>query len=239
MKFLDYILDFIYPPRCPCCGELNNNYNPCEKCFSDILKDRIGNKVCKFCGNEKHDCECKRYHYLFSGVAAPFYNRGAARCGVYMMKFQNAPFVADYFGNEMYNCFIKQFPNVKIDIITIVPSTKKDLINKHYDKVELLARVFSKKSGFKLNKNVIKKVRQTKGQHNLSHNERQQNVKGAFKVKKRLDGKTVLLIDDIKTTGYTLNECAKQLRLAGAEKVYCATALLTLNKSCKTDQSDV
>ena len=239
MKILDFILDFVYPPRCPCCGVLNASGTPCDKCFSDIVKHKIEGKVCKFCGHEKRNCECKRYHYLFSGVVAPFYNRGAAQSGIYMLKFQNAPFAADYFGNEMYNCFQSQFPKVEIDVIAIVPSTKRDLKKRHYDKVELLARVFSKKLGVKLNKNIIKKVKQTKGQHDLSHNERQKNVKGAFKVTNRLDGKTVLLIDDIKTTGYTLNECAKQLRLAGAEKVYCVTALLTSNKSCKTEENNV
>ncbi len=239
MKLLDYFLDFIYPPRCPCCSELNQNSNPCDKCFNDIVKHRIEGKVCKFCGHEKHNCECKRFHYLFSGVAAPFYNEGAAQCGIYMLKFQNAPFVADYFGNEMYECFKSRFPKVHIDLITIVPGTKKDLRHKHYDKVELLAKEFSKKSGVKLNKNIIKKVKQTKRQHNLLHNERQQNVKGAFRVSKRLDGKTILLVDDIKTTGYTLNECSKQLRMAGAEKVYCLTALISPNKSCNTDKNTV
>jgi ComF family protein len=156
-----------------------------------------------------------------------------------MLKFRNAPFAAEYFGNEMYECFKNRFPKVDIDLITIVPSTKKDLRHKHYDKVELLAKVFSKKSGVKLNKNVIKKIKQTKKQHDLLHNERQQNVKGAFMVSERLDGKTVLLVDDIKTTGYTLNECSKQLRMAGAEKVYCLTALLTSNKSCNTDKNTV
>lgn len=239
MKVKDFILDIIYPPRCPCCGELNPGGKPCDKCGSDIVNQRVLGKVCKFCGHEKHNCECKRYHYLFEGVAAPFYNKDTAQSGVYMLKFQNAPFAADYFGNEMYECFKSRFPEVHIDLITIVPGTKKDLRHKHYDKVELLAKVFSKKSGVKLNKNIIKKVKQTKKQHDLLHNERQQNVKGAFKVRKRLDGKTILLVDDIKTTGYTLNECSKQLRMAGAEKVYCLTALISPNKSCKTDKNTV
>lgn len=239
MKLLDIILDFIFPSRCPCCGELNERCIPCEACAENIEEQRLIGKICKYCGNEKHYCECKKYHYLFSGVAAPFYNRDMAQNGVYMLKFSNAPYAAEYYGVQMAECFRERFPNVTVDLVCTVPSTKKDLRHKPYDKVYLLGKTCAKELEVPLNKNLIRKARQTEVQHDLSHNRRQQNVKGAFKVKKRLDGKTVLLIDDIKTTGYTLNECAKQLRMAGAEKVYCLTALITPKRSCKEKETNV
>ncbi len=239
MKLLDCILSFIYPLRCPCCGRLEESGKPCETCAESLAKQRVEGRICKYCGHEKQYCDCNRYHYLFSGVAAPFYNRHAAKNGVYMLKFQDAPFSAEFFGKEMADCFKRRFPKTNIDYICTVPGTKKDLRNKPYDKVYLLAKVCAKNLDVPIYKGLIKKIRQTEKQHDLLLYKRQQNVKGAFKVKKRLDGKSVLLIDDIKTTGYTLNECAKQLRIAGAEKVYCLTALISLNKTCKDAENNV
>ena len=239
MKLLDLISDFIYPPRCPGCGEIGDNRNPCEMCAEDLENQRVDGKACRYCGLEKQYCRCKQYHYLFSGVAAPFYNRNTAQNGIYMFKFSNAPFCAEYFGKQMANVFKARFPKTDIDVIAIVPGTRKDLRKAYYDKVKLLAKVCSKELKVPLDAKLIKKIRQTEKQHELKHDKRQQNVKGAFKVTKLLDGKTVLLIDDIKTTGYTLNECSKQLRMAGAEKVFCLTALITLNKTCNDDENNV
>lgn len=234
MNVLDIGLQWIYPNRCPCCGELNVSDEPCNNCAEDLENCRIKGKVCRHCGLEKQYCRCREYHYLFEGTAAPYYNTGAAQNGVYMLKFRNAAFAAEYFGEQMAKSFKSAFSDVKIDFICIVPSSAKDLRQSRYDKVELLAKKCSKELKIPLKAKALKKIRDTEKQHNLSHDKRQANVKGAYKASKRFDGKTVLLIDDIKTTGYTLNECSKQLRLAGAEKVYCLTALMTLNKACKT-----
>ncbi len=239
MKLFDLILDFIYPPRCPCCGELNDSGGLCDSCAVNIELQRVEGKICKYCGLEKHLCQCRRYHYLFSGIAAPFYNRDTAQNGVYMLKFQNAPFAAEFFGKAMSDCFKMCFPKLTVDMICTVPGTKKDLRHKTYDKVYLLGKACSKELNVPIKKNILKKIRQTEKQHKTTRDKRQQNVKGAFKATRRLDGKTVLLIDDIKTTGYTLNECAKQLRMAGAEKVYCLTALISPNKTCKKKENIV
>ncbi len=239
MKLIDSVKLLLFPERCPCCGEVLNSKGPCEDCEAELTEDIISGKVCKFCGMEKQFCECKRYHYLFEGIAAPYYNKGAAKSGVYRLKFQFAPYCADFFGAKMAEAFKARFKDLAVDEICIVPSHKGDLRDKPYDKVLLLAKAVAKELKFPLDCKTLKKVRKTEKQHDLSHDKRQANVKGAYKAVKRLDGKTVLLIDDIKTTGYTLNECSKQLRLAGAEKVYCLTALITLNKSCKDSGNEI
>ncbi len=239
MKILSKLWEHLFPQRCPCCGELNDGGNPCDTCSDKIIDQLIVGRVCRYCGHEKHNCQCKKYHYLFEGVCAPYYNRGTAQDGVYMLKFQNAPYAADYFGQQMAETVLKRFQKVKFDAVCIVPSTRKALKEKRYDYVELLAKAMAKELKLPLDKRMLKKIRDTKKQHKLKHDERQSNVKGAYKATKRLDGKTILLVDDIKTTGYTLSECAKQLRLMGAEKVYCVTALLTLNISCKQDENEI
>ncbi len=239
MKVLDKMLEVLFPPRCPCCGELNDGGEPCEICSVDIVNQVIMGKVCRYCGLEKHNCQCNRYHYLFAGTCSPYYNRDTAKEGVYLLKFRNAPYAADFFGKRMAETLVQRFPKVEFDTVCIVPSTRKSLSERKYDYIELLAKALVKQLKLPLEKGLLKKIRNTERQHTLAHDKRQANVKGAYKATKRLDGKTVLLVDDIKTTGYTLNECAKQLRMAGAEKVYCVTALQTLNNSCKQEQNEI
>lgn len=230
MKLIDCVLNAIFPTRCPCCGAIGDSELPCEACAEDIENQRIKGKLCLSCGHEKAECECNAYNYLFDGVTAPFYNRGTAQKGIYMLKFGDSAFAARYFGQNMAEVFAERFRDVSADIICTVPPSPGDSMSLSYDKVVLLAKTCSKELGIPLKKNTLKKIRKTARQHKLSHDERQSNVKGAFKATVRLDGKTVLLIDDIKTTGYTLNECAKQLKLAGAERVFCLTALITHNR---------
>lgn len=239
MSFLDSLFGFIYPTRCPCCAKLNISSLPCESCEMELEECRFVGKVCKKCGNEKEYCECSKYNYLFSGTVAPFKNLGVARDGVYGLKFCNRPYAADYFGTEMAKRFKCVFPNVKPDFICIVPSYRKLLSKRDYDYVLLLAKSVSKELGVPLKHKMLKKIKQTEKQHKLTYEQRKSNIKGVFKATVSLNGETVLLIDDIKTTGYTLNECAKQLRLAGAQSVYTATALLTLNNACKTVETKI
>lgn len=239
MKLIDKILEVLYPSRCACCGDLNGKGFLCNDCENAILEQRIIGKLCRHCGHEKHNCQCNKYHYLFEGICAPFYNRNAAQQGVYMFKFQNAPYCADYFGNQMAETIRLRFKDIAFDTVCFVPSTKKSLRSRKYDYVELLAKKVSKELKLPLSSKLLKKTRDTEKQHTLTSEKRQSNVKGAYKATKRIDGQTVLLIDDIKTTGYTLNECAKQLRIAGADKVYCATALLSANISCNGSKNRI
>ncbi len=239
MGFLKRFESVLFPYRCACCGEVLNSEGPCEECSSALSEQVITGKVCKYCGLEKKYCECKKYHYLFEGVAAPFYNRGMAQDGVYRLKFSYAPYVAEFFGRKMAETFKLRFSKEHIDAVCIVPTKREDASKRDYDYVALLAKHCAKELKLSLKVNLLKKVRKTERQHELSHDKRQANVKGAYKATKRLDGKIILLIDDIKTTGYTLNECSKQLRMAGAEKVYCLTALQTLNSGCKQSKNEV
>ena len=233
------MVDFIYPPRCPCCDEVNYTDKPCEDCADKLVECRIAETTCKKCGMDKKNCECKRYNYLFDGVVGAFYNKGVAQNGVYGIKLGKRPYAAGYFGRCMGDAFLVRFKGIKPDIVCAVPMSDKRFRETDFNHADLLAKSLAKRIGVSYKRNVLIKVKDNKSQHKLTAEERRANVKGVYKAKTNLDGKTVLLVDDIKTTGMTLNECAKQLRLAGAERVYCAVALISAKGTCKNEESKI
>ncbi len=237
-ELLRGIKELFYPPRCPCCAEVGRDGEPCEDCLTQLNSYRIVTKICNKCGNEIKHCDCNKYNYLYEGLSGCFWNDGMAKDAVYSIKFRNRAFAARYFGKQVALTFTFKFPEAKPDFVCFVPFSKREARKKDYNHAELIAKAAAKHLNIPCY-DVLYKVKDTPKQHTLKLEERVINVKGAYAVKKAIDGKTVLLIDDIKTTGSTLSECAKQLRLCGAEKVYCAVALITSKYTCKSDQSEI
>lgn len=236
MSIFTEIIKLVYPSRCPCCAKLNDDGGLCEACRQRLTDCLVEDDACKRCGLSKAQCECKVFNFLFSGLCAPYYNKEAASEMIYGFKYANRPYAAKFLGFEMAERFKRVFKRVKPDFVCFVPSLKRDVSKRNYDYVYLLAKTVAKELDVPLKSKAIIKAKANEPQHKLNADQRQSNVKGAYKVTTSFDGKTVLLIDDIKTTGYTLNECAKQLRLAGAEKVYCLTSVITANKSCNNSK---
>lgn len=233
------MLEFFYPPRCPSCGELNETGKVCEECAAKLDLCRPAGKVCLKCGLKDDVCECGKYNHLFDGICAPFLNDGQARQAVYAFKFGYRPFAAEYFGKEAARCFKARFGDVRPDLLCFVPTHRKKLKKRDYDYVALISKAISSELCIPILKDGLKAVKQNEAQHGLTIEKRRANVKGAYLANTDLTGKTVLLIDDIKTTGYTLSECAKQLKLAGAEKVFALTVLISPGGSCKPENIEL
>ena len=231
------LLDALFPPRCPCCGDVGENDSPCDKCRKPLNSERIYVKTCDRCGNSLKDCDCGRYVHLFSVISGVYWNKGMARNAVYGIKFHNRYDAALYFGRQVALSFKQKFPDVTVDAVCAVPMSRKS--KRDYNHAELIAKSVAKSMDLPYIKKSLLKIKDTEPQHSLKAELRPQNVKGAYKALRRFDGKNVLLVDDVKTTGSTLSECAKQLRLAGANEVYSAVALITTKDTCKTDESEV
>lgn len=231
------LMDALFPPRCPYCGEVGIDDNPCDKCKKVLTAERIFVKTCDKCGNSLKACDCGRYVYLFSGISGVYWNKGDAREAVYGIKFRNRYDAAEYFGRQVALSFKQKFPDVTVDAVCAVPMSKKS--KRDYNHAELIAKSVAKSMELPYIKKALLKIKNTEPQHSLKAELRPQNVKGAYKAMGHFDGKTLLLIDDVKTTGSTLSECAKQLRLAGANEVYSAVALITTKDTCKIDENEV
>lgn len=227
----EVILDILYPKQCVCCNTIiDDSEELCDNCLRNI--ERIDNlSRCIKCGLEKADCQCKIYTYHFDGCVAPFYNKGIAKSGMYSFKFKNNEQYALFFAREMAKALKSQLPFENFDAVCFVPSAFHSFLKRGFNQSYLLAKHLSYILDVPLIQNSIKCSFSFGFQHNLNRIKRFERVQKKYSFKRetsyKLKNKKVLLVDDIKTTGATLDECSRQLLFSGARSVFCVTALIT------------
>lgn len=217
-----------FPEKCEHCGEIIPI--ECEACDCEGARlPRVGESFCEHCGAEDDNCCCGMLGSAFlPHVTAPFFYSGEIREKIHRFKFGGATEEALFFGHEMSLRFATVFFEAKPDFVCPVPITRARFESRGYNQSELLADVISEELLIQ-KENLLLKVKDTLNQHNLTKLERQTNLDGAFCADERFDlkGKTVLLCDDIKTTGTTLKKCSDALFAAGASDVFCLCVAVT------------
>lgn len=183
---------------------------PSERCPVCGLVTPLGSSVCWNCASKT---------IYFKSHKSPYFYEDDVRRAVIRFKFYGKTHYADAMGTVMaaYIPF-----GVNIDYITWVPMTKTAIKARGYNQAELLAKTVSEYSNAQCIELLYKK-RTVKRQSSLKASERIKNVKGIFGCTHDLHGKNILLVDDIYTTGATMNECSKILKKHGANEVYCIT----------------
>lgn len=236
-KFSDKFLDLLYPEGLTCvnCGdELQHEtrLNLCGKCYLNLIEND-GHR-CKICGirmkNEADYCDnCTRFDKYFDMNRSPFIYEKTASDLVKKLKFGNKLYIAKELAKAMADEYFTG--NFNCDFILYVPMTEKEEKERGYNQSELLAKEVGLRTGLSVFDN-LKKVKETDRQKKLTAKERRENLKGVFDVVRadEIKGKNVLVIDDVYTTGATINECARVLKRAGARKVYSITAAQTAFK---------
>ena len=210
MGFLSSILDLLFPPKCVFCGRILRLRGDgwCDKCVESLPYALNG-------GRRNGD------YYDF--CISPLYYRGAVRKSILRYKFRGASGYADAYGKILAEC-IRGEQDAVYDIISWVPLSGKRKRSRGYDQAMLLALA----TALELNDvavETLRKPRDVQAQSSLgSASERRANISGAYEATdaELIEGKSVLLIDDIVTTGSTLDECACVLLSAGASRVICA-----------------
>lgn len=221
----------LLPKRCAYCGRvIPAHLMMCAECENEL--PRISGVVCRKCGREKDKCSCKGAEKYYASLVAPFYFEGCVRKGVHKFKFRKALANYEAYADEMSETVSERFSSVNFDYITEIPITKKSEKQRGYNQCFWLAKGISEKLGITHNPNVLVKLYETDKQHGMTYHLRKGNLTGVFDVRnpEEVEGKTILLCDDISTSGETLNESAKMLWLYGAKEVYCVSVALTLSK---------
>lgn len=235
MKLFAEIIEFLFPNKCLSCGEIiDNNRLFCDLCQKEI---RYINpkKRCLKCGLEKSQCKCSSNVYRFEGIVSVFEYNGAPKRAILNFKVSGKVYHSDFFVDKMVEAFNNELSHIEFDGVCAVPAPLFKFKNRKINHTKILAKRFCEQTSLPYFKGVLGAKSFVRSQHNSDFEERKQNVKDKYYFKKKINAKNILLIDDIKTSGSSLDACAKQLLLAGADRVYCLTALAAVRNHNKTD----
>lgn len=229
------ITSLFFTRRCRFCANVTDiRRDVCEKCENDIFT--IDGEICLKCGCGKSFCTCKRKPGYYMSVCAPYYYRGAAKIAITRLKFHNDQNIAEILAKDMAETLRKRYGEIDFDFCTFVPAHKNEFKKRGYNQAELLCKNLSAETGIPFLE-TLEKPFETAPQHSLNEAMRSGNLLGAIIINDNIlssvKGKRILLCDDIKTTGATLDECAKTLLINGAAEVRCITVCITLNNKKK------
>lgn len=218
----------LFPNRCQLCGEvIELGRTVCHSCENPPV---IKPPLCEYCGASKADCFCKKHKNEYKRIVAPYYYKECIVTSVHRFKNSDMPFLVNRLGNDVYNCIKDNYSDIGFDAAAYVPLRDFHERVRGFNQSELLAEYVAEKMNITVLPLLVK-VRYTGVQHRKTAAQRKADVFGSYDVadeyKTKLDGKTILLIDDVKTTGSTLGECAKMLKIYGAKAVYCAAVAIT------------
>lgn len=226
-ELLSPLRALFFPDRCALCHKvIAKDTKVCKNCRKTAPV--IRGKTCHLCAMPEKECTCKKHSRYYKALTAPFIYKDVLKTGIHYWKFENYTASTDFFA-EMIEASVKEkFADINFDYITFIPQTANETAEKGYNQTEILADA----SGRKLNipvATLLVKLYETRRQHNTPALFKSGNVTGVFDCVQleKIRGKNILLIDDIKTSGNTLNECAKMLSLYDAENVYCAVIATT------------
>jgi ComF family protein len=220
----------LFPRRCFFCNAVTAVEDRlCRECAAVPEEEYVvAEPRCKHCGAAQKSCPCGGKAMFFSDVLSPYYYVQPAFSAVRQFKFHGKREKAAQMAEDMAKRILDCFPDRPFDCICYVPQTEDEMRKRGYNQSQLLAQELSEQTGIP-SCDALVKLYDTKRQQTLSSTARSGNVLGVFDVRRpgAVFEKNVLLVDDIKTTGTTLNECAKMLRIYGANTVIAAVFALT------------
>ena len=237
MKLFRNLLDLIYPPRCPVCSAFlcheessHEEGSPiCRACLTSFL--RIESPLCPVCGRffragnpEDHVCEdCLRRRPFFKEARAPYLYEGGLMTAIHEFKYGAKSFLAKPLGLLLSSFARTWLATHKSLLLMPVPLHPRRLRERGFNQSLLLAREVAKDLQADLDFLSLQRVKYTKPQTGLGSEERARNVRRAFQVLRRetVKKRSIVLVDDVATTGSTLNECARALKKAGCREVFC------------------
>lgn len=229
-KLWHRFLKALYPssPYCPACGRtlLRKNVLICSRCAPFVFAEMSAH--CKICGCPLEGGEvckiCYENTYLYEqGVGMLCYNK-YTRPIIYNIKYHNNTALAYRLG-RLLSIDIARKTDIlhKVDVIVPVPLAPLRLQQRGYNQAESIARGLADATAKPMENTALQKTRETADQIGLSRPQREKNLQDSFAVvSDALKDKNILLVDDVFTTGATIQACAKTLRDAGCDKIYFA-----------------
>ncbi len=244
----EYLLELVFPTSCAGCGEYGGEL-VCGDCRDRLAL--LQGPRCRRCARptfyEVDVCaECLLRRPAFDGAYAAGLYRDPLRAIIHRLKYRNGrrlvPYLADLMGEalrqgapasgatqaacaaggDMYAWRAQTAAEGAFDVVTFVPMHRRKQKERGYNQAELLAKEVARGLGLEAAP-LLRRTRSGAAQTGLALRARRENVRGAFEAREEgLSGRThVLLVDDVMTSGFTLSECARSLKRAGAGRVTC------------------
>jgi len=219
-------LDFFFPLRCPGCNQKGTWF--CDDCLAKLKL--VEGLTCAVCGGEAvkgitHPrCQGK---YTLDRLVSIYQYDGAIRTAIAWLKYKDVTGLAGVLSALM----VEEVGEFGLDFsgatVVPVPLHWQRAWKRGFNQAELLAKPLAARLGLEVRDNLLRRIRNTKSQTKLKWDERRKNVAGAFLVPEarvsEVKGRDILLVDDVSTTGATLNACANALKRTGARYVWALT----------------
>lgn len=215
-------LDWLYPPTCAGCGISSSRW--CAACQAKV--EQVPQPVCSLCGSGGQEgalcLACRQKRPSYDGLRSYALYVEPIRQAVHHLKYDRDITLGEILSRPLWGILHKV--NWQIDMIVPVPLSRQRARQRGYNQSTFLAIPLSLSSSIPLRPAALSRVRDTDAQVGLPARQRRINVNDAFKADSRLvGGKSVLLVDDVTTTGATMEACTNALKIAGAKAVYGLT----------------
>ena len=227
------VLDLVYPRECAGCGAPAGHEARyfCWDCLARF--EFITERFCSLCGDPvegmvEHEFKCsacrdRQPHFDMARSAARY--RGHLKQSLQAFKYNRATHLTRDFVSLLEGCVRAHYMSVPLDAVACVPLYPRKERERTYNQAGLLASGLASALDLPLLDVCLRRIRSTSTQTDLTAGERRKNIHDAFATDKHrwLEGRSLLLVDDVMTTGATVNECAKALKQGGAHHVYVVT----------------
>ena len=224
------ILDIFYPRCCPVCQKILKDQRRmiCPECEKKLRP--IGHPRCYKCGKPIEEGEyckdCQKHTHIFDQGRGIFVYDGIMRRSVTRYKYYGCREYGDFYAKAMYRYAWKNLNQWKPDLIVPVPIHKSKERLRGFNQAAYLADRLGCYTGIPVDTDLVQKVVKTKSQKKLTAVQRRKNLEKAFLVTKNIRGKDILVIDDVYTTGSTIDAMAGLLRKRGAKNIYFLTVCI-------------
>ena len=226
-KVWSWVLGMLYPKTCCFCGEISEK-EMCSACAKKVVY--VGEPRCKKCGKpiryeEQEYCQdCVKQDFYYEQGRSLWLHKEPVSSSVYRFKYQNLRIYGEFYAKEMFRLYGEVIRKWEIDLIIPVPLHWRRRMTRGYNQSEVIAKYLGEYTGIPVDRKAVRRNVYTEPQKQLDNKERRRNLRHAFEVKRRWESpRRILLIDDIYTTGSTIDAISQVLCEKGRNKVWFLT----------------